>query len=140
MKLVFGLAPRNRELSPSESKAPENLGSVGQNLDPGAYTPRDKRSMVKVDYFLTFEVANLDSFFTCKLRVRKSFLPYHVWTVKYHASSSIIGSVFSVLEDLFLIFVTPYFSHNTSREIYANARRIDVLSSRHNTTLIRSFL
>ena len=28
-----------------------NLGSVGQNLGPGGYTPRDKRPIVKLDCF-----------------------------------------------------------------------------------------
>ena len=67
-EVSFGLAPRNGELSPSVPKTPEpfnspcrarnperssnsdspqNLGSAGQNLGPGAYAPRDRSSMVK---------------------------------------------------------------------------------------------
>ena len=71
-EVSFGLAPRNGELSPSDpeipqpfnsplrarnperssdSNSPQNLGSGGQNLGPGAYTPRDKRPMVKLQFF-----------------------------------------------------------------------------------------
>ena len=67
-----GLAPQNGELPPSDpetpepfnspfrarspernsdSNSPQNLGSVGQNLGSRAYIPRDKRSMVKLEFF-----------------------------------------------------------------------------------------
>ena len=76
-EVSFGIAPRNGELSPSvpetpeplnspfqarnperssDSNFPQYLGSVSQNLGSGAYTPRDKRSIVKL-LFLTFEEA-----------------------------------------------------------------------------------
>ena len=35
----------------SDSNSPHNLESVGQTWGPGAYTPRDKRSMVKLIFF-----------------------------------------------------------------------------------------
>ena len=78
-EVSFGLAPRNGELSPSvpeilepfnspirarnperssDSNSPQNLGSVGQNLDPGAYTPGDKRSTVKLYFFFVLKMAN----------------------------------------------------------------------------------
>ena len=70
---MFALATRNGELSPSDPKtlepfnspfrardpertsdsnSPQNLGPLGQNLAPAAYTPRDKMPMVKLDLFL----------------------------------------------------------------------------------------
>ena len=77
-EVSFGLAPRNGELFPSVTKTPEpfnspfrarnperssdsisskNLGSVGQNLGPGAFVPRDKGSM-----FFFLKMANGDFF------------------------------------------------------------------------------
>ena len=47
----------------SVSNSPQNVGSVGQNLGPGAYIPRDKGSMVKLIFFLKMANGEIKKFF-----------------------------------------------------------------------------
>ena len=92
-EVSFGLASRNGELTPSEPKTPEpfnspfrarnperspdsnsaqNLGSVGQKLGSrGIYTQRYKRSVVKLDVFLTFEVVKLEFSFDLSIEIMR---------------------------------------------------------------------
>ena len=94
-EVSFGLAPRNGELSPSVPKTPEpfispfrirnperssysnspqNLGSVGRKLGAGANIPRDKGSMVKLNFFLKMAKGEIKIFFlTCHVSVHPVF-------------------------------------------------------------------
>ena len=87
-EVSFGLAPRNGELSPSEPKTPEPFnfpfragtrngvqirtprkiwGRYFKTWGPGAYIPRDKRSMVKLKCFFDFRGGEIGFFLTCQL-------------------------------------------------------------------------
>ena len=83
-EVSFGLAPRNGELSPSVPETPEpfntpfraltefrfelptKFGVSMSKLGPGAYTIRDRRSMVKRDFFLLSRRRNC-IFLTCEI-------------------------------------------------------------------------
>ena len=126
-------------------RAPRKIwGREVKTCGPGAYIPRDKRSMVKLKFFfLIFEVAKLKFFFlTCQLwRTGKGPLltigPAYAWTHKCWVNNS-VTLIFLARCALLEHFVSHVGAHKNSAAYRASASSGPVRSRRVESTTLAS--